>query len=243
MSSAGMIVCNASIRAARQSLAVASAACPALSRSPNGKQVRWSFAFRHDGGFGETHMTRLTGSPMIRIADICRRPELPRQPGPKRRRRLTLMMRAVLYALRGGFLVRPLAIALVLGATGMLFSEFEEAFPPLDAWVPHVLFPSHSDPQVAQVILAGIAASIMTVVSIVFAILLMTLTLASMQFSPRILVSFVRDRTTHGRWAFFWARSATAWPPCRRRVRCRSRSVQWLRWPARCCWRCCASAG
>src|SRR5215467_6390223 len=36
----------------------------------------------------------------------------------------------------------------------------------------------------------------MTVVSIVFAILLMTLTLASTQFSPRILISFVRDRTT-----------------------------------------------
>jgi hypothetical protein len=36
----------------------------------------------------------------------------------------------------------------------------------------------------------------MTVVSIVFAILLMTLTLASTQFSPRILVGFVRDRTT-----------------------------------------------
>jgi len=33
----------------------------------------------------------------------------------------------------------------------------------------------------------------MTVVSIVFAILLMTLTLASMQFSPRIIVSFVKD--------------------------------------------------
>jgi uncharacterized membrane protein len=33
-------------------------------------------------------------------------------------------------------------------------------------------------------------------VSIVFAILLMTLTLASMQFSPRILISFVRDRGT-----------------------------------------------
>ncbi len=59
-----------------------------------------------------------------------------------------------------------------------------------------MLFPSHSDPQVAQVILGGIAASIMTVVSIVFAILLMTLTLASMQFSPRIIVSFVRDRVT-----------------------------------------------
>ncbi len=62
--------------------------------------------------------------------------------------------------------------------------------------MPRTLFPSRSDPQVAQIILAGIAASIMTVVSIVFAILLMTLTLASMQSSPRILVSFVRDRTT-----------------------------------------------
>ena len=62
--------------------------------------------------------------------------------------------------------------------------------------MPTVLFPSHADPQVAQVILAGIAASIMTVVSIVFAILLMTLTLASMQFSPRIIVSFSRDRVT-----------------------------------------------
>jgi uncharacterized membrane protein len=34
------------------------------------------------------------------------------------------------------------------------------------------------------------------VVSIVFAILLMTLTLASMQFSPRIILSFARDRVT-----------------------------------------------
>ena len=58
------------------------------------------------------------------------------------------------------------------------------------------LFPSRQDPQVAQVILSAIATSIMTVVSIVFAILLMTLTLASTQFSPRILVSFVRDRGT-----------------------------------------------
>jgi len=45
-------------------------------------------------------------------------------------------------------------------------------------------------------ILSAIATSIMTVVSIVFAMLLMTLTLASTQFSPRILVSFVRDRAT-----------------------------------------------
>jgi uncharacterized membrane protein len=101
-----------------------------------------------------------------------------------------------MYNLRGGFLVRPLSIALVLGCVGAVLSELEESFPALGGWTPGVLFPSHADPQVAQIILAGIAASIMTVVSIVFAILLMTLTLASMQFSPRIIVSFVQDRVT-----------------------------------------------
>ena len=111
-------------------------------------------------------------------------------------KRLSLIVRQVLYTLRGGFLVRPLSIAMVLGCIGAVLSECEEAFPALSSWVPKAIFPSHADPQVAQVILGGIAASIMTVVSIVFAILLMTLTLASMQFSPRIIVSFSRDRVT-----------------------------------------------
>ena len=110
--------------------------------------------------------------------------------------RLRLLFRNVTYNLRGGFLVRPLAIALVLGCGGALLSWSEEVDPSIGDWVPKVLFLSHADPQVAQVILAGIAGSIMTVVSIVFAILLMTLTLASMQFSPRIIVSFARDRVT-----------------------------------------------
>ena len=112
------------------------------------------------------------------------------------RKSLPLILRHAMYNLRGGFLIRPLTIALALGCTGAFLSWLEEEFPVTSAWVPAVLFPSHADPQVAQVILAGIAASIMTVVSIVFAILLMTLTLASMQFSPRIIVSFSRDRVT-----------------------------------------------
>ena len=112
------------------------------------------------------------------------------------RKSLPLILRHAMYNLRGGFLIRPLTIALALGCTGAFLSWLEEEFPVTSAWVPAVLFPSHADPQVSQVILAGIAASIMTVVSIVFAILLMTLTLASMQFSPRIIVSFSRDRVT-----------------------------------------------
>ena len=112
------------------------------------------------------------------------------------RKSLTLMLRHAMYNLRGGFLIRPLTIALTLGCAGAFLSWLEEEFPAASAWVPTALFPSHADPQTAQVILAGIAASMMTVVSIVFAILLMTLTLASMQFSPRIIVSFSRDRVT-----------------------------------------------
>jgi uncharacterized membrane protein len=101
-----------------------------------------------------------------------------------------------MYNLRGGFLIRPLSITLVLGSAGAFLSWLEETTPVVSNIVPRALFPSHADPQVAQVILGDVASSIMTVVSIVFAILLMTLTLASMQFSPRIIVSFVQDRVT-----------------------------------------------
>jgi uncharacterized membrane protein len=109
---------------------------------------------------------------------------------------LTVALRSALYAFRGGFLIRPFAIAMTLGITGAALSSWEERTPVISALVPVVLFPSRTDPQVAQAILSAIATSVMTVVSIVFAILLMTLTLASTQFSPRILISFVRDRVT-----------------------------------------------
>src|SRR5208282_4857554 len=102
---------------------------------------------------------------------------------------LPAAVRSALYALRGGFLIRPLVIALTAGAAGAVLSSLEEKYPGIQAIVPSTLFPSHADPQVAQVILSTIATATMTVVSIVFAILLMTLTLASTQFSPRILIS------------------------------------------------------
>jgi uncharacterized membrane protein len=111
-------------------------------------------------------------------------------------KRLPRLLRHAMYNLRGGFLIRPLVIALTLGCAGALFSWVEETYPKVSEWVPRTIFPSHGDPQVAQVILGGIGASIMTVVSIVFAILLMTLTLASMQFSPRIMLGFARDGVT-----------------------------------------------
>jgi uncharacterized membrane protein len=110
--------------------------------------------------------------------------------------RLPVVVRHVLYNLRGGFLVRPLIIALFLGALGAGLAWIEQQAPSLTAAVPRPFFPARPDPQVAQLILGDIAEATMTVVSIVFAILLMTLTLASMQFSPRIILSFARDRVT-----------------------------------------------
>lgn len=110
--------------------------------------------------------------------------------------RLGFYVNHLMYNLRGGFLVRPLLIALVFGVLGAVLSAWEEAHPGSTAWVPTILFPSSQDPEVAQLILSSIATSMMTVVSIVFAILLMTLTLASMQFSPRIIVTFVSDIVT-----------------------------------------------
>jgi uncharacterized membrane protein len=110
--------------------------------------------------------------------------------------RLPILFRTIAYEIRGGFLVRPFVIALALGVAGAVLSSFEARIPSLGAWAPTILFPSRQDPQTAQLILSAIATSIMTVVSIVFAILLMTLTLASTQFSPRILISFIHDRAT-----------------------------------------------
>jgi len=45
-------------------------------------------------------------------------------------------------------------------------------------------------------ILATVAAAIITVVGIVFSITIVVLTLASTQFGPRMLRNFVRDRGT-----------------------------------------------
>ena len=83
---------------------------------------------------------------------------------------LPAVLRSVLYALRGGFLVRPFVIAFLVGTVGAVLSSIEERYPAIQSIVPWTLFPSHADPQVAHAILTTIATATMTVVSIVFAI-------------------------------------------------------------------------
>ena len=56
----------------------------------------------------------------------------------------------------------------------------------------------------ARVLLATVAAAIITVVGIVFSITIVALTLASTQFGRRMLRNFVRDPGTHFPWAHLW---------------------------------------
>jgi uncharacterized membrane protein len=104
-------------------------------------------------------------------------------------------LRHALYALRGGFLVRPLAMALLIGSFGIAVPFIEEQFHVFDSWAVHLPVLVVHDAVSAQGVLAAIIGAIMTVVAIVLSVLLVALTLASMQFSPRILTGFVEDIT------------------------------------------------
>ena len=48
----------------------------------------------------------------------------------------------------------------------------------------------------ARQILIALAAAVITVIGVVFSIMIVTLTLASTQFGPRMLRNFIRDRGT-----------------------------------------------
>jgi uncharacterized membrane protein len=60
----------------------------------------------------------------------------------------------------------------------------------LPAWV------ISGSPDAAREILSSLAAAIITVVGVVFSVMIVTLTLASSQFGPRMLRTFIRDRGT-----------------------------------------------
>ena len=66
--------------------------------------------------------------------------------------------------------------------------------PPRDSTLPSWVI--SGSPDAARQILSSLAAAIITVVGVVFSIMIVTLTLASSQFGPRMLRTFIRDRGT-----------------------------------------------
>lgn len=103
-------------------------------------------------------------------------------------------MRQVVRDLRGGFVLRPGAITLLMATMAIGLAGIEERITSVPAWSDLLdrVFPP--EPEAAHVVLGTIASSMITVVSVVYSILLVVLTFASTQFSPRVLVAFVEDR-------------------------------------------------
>jgi uncharacterized membrane protein len=81
------------------------------------------------------------------------------------------------------------AIALFAGTTALDRAAYHGQF-----GVPSWVISGTAD--AARQILTAIAAAVITVVGVVFSIILVTLTLASTQFGPRMLRNFIRDRST-----------------------------------------------
>jgi uncharacterized membrane protein len=109
---------------------------------------------------------------------------------------LRFFLRQAVWELQHGLLARPAGITLVyaLLALGMLVAERQ--FPGVTAVATRIAFVKQEDVAGSQLVLATIAGSMMTTISIVFAVLLMALSLASLQFSPRILMGFMGDGPT-----------------------------------------------
>ncbi|MBK7400682.1 MAG: DUF2254 domain-containing protein [Myxococcales bacterium] len=111
-------------------------------------------------------------------------------------RRSGFVLAQILHDLRAGMLVGPALITVTFGLLGALVVRLERGSSP-PAWIPPL------DTASAQVVLGTIAGSMMTVVSITYSVLLMALSMASMQFSPRILVGFLRDRASQSTLGLF----------------------------------------
>src|ERR1700753_2186922 len=88
--------------------------------------------------------------------------------------------------------VQTLGIVVVFGIT---YTIDRMAY---DGWIHFPSWVLNGSADSARVLLATVAAAIITVVGIVFSITIVALTLASTQFGPRMLRNFVRDPGTQG---------------------------------------------
>jgi uncharacterized membrane protein len=104
--------------------------------------------------------------------------------------RVTTRFRArqLAHDLRGNLLIRPALITIALTAAAIVLVEIDQRFGEA-----RLLGSIVREPGAAQALLGAIGGSVIGVVSIVYSVLVMSLTMASMQFSPRILSAFLRD--------------------------------------------------
>ena len=99
--------------------------------------------------------------------------------------------RRLSWDLTTGLLFLPGVIIGALGALALFLVEVEQHFP-----LPGLARLLGVEPAAAQVVLGTVAGSMITVVTSVYSILLVALSLASMQFSTRIVIGYLRDRVS-----------------------------------------------
>ena len=116
---------------------------------------------------------------------------------------LRFMAAQVWYDLRNGLLFRPFLWTATLSclAMGLPWLESQPGVEPwlqaqLSGWV-------LGEPGSAQLLLTTIASAMMTTVSVVYSVLVVALSLASVQFSPRVLGQFLRAQTSQNTVGWF----------------------------------------
>jgi uncharacterized membrane protein len=105
-------------------------------------------------------------------------------------------IRHMLYEQKGGYLLVPTLIVIALGILALELPAIESSTPAIAEWTSGKAFLAPSDAGMAQLLLGAIAGSCVTVVSVIYSVLLIALTFASIQFSPRILTIFLKDRVS-----------------------------------------------
>lgn len=109
--------------------------------------------------------------------------------------RIKFIIKQLLYDLRTGLLFRPLVITAFYVILEIILVTVEQHNLINLSWAKWLPCGFEGEPATAQTVLGTIAGSIITVTSIVYSMLAMALSLSSVQFSPRILTSFMEDRT------------------------------------------------
>ncbi len=108
--------------------------------------------------------------------------------------RFRFRVRQLAHDLGTGLLFRPTMMTIGIALAAVVLIELERSGT-LPRWEAGGWF-FRNDPSSAQTVLGVIAGSMMAVVSIVYSVLVVALSLASVQFSPRILGGFIRDRAS-----------------------------------------------
>lgn len=102
-----------------------------------------------------------------------------------------IRLRAAWEYLRGTYWAVPSAMAVVAVALSVFVIRLDEAV--TAARLEHLPWVFAGGPEGARAVLSTIAGSMITVAGVTFSITIVALTLASQQFGPRLLRSFLRD--------------------------------------------------